>query len=214
MAAPPPPAQAAPPPASQPVAASSSSGGAHTIVYPWSKRELFSLPVLHAADAGEPAYGAPSPPPFPRYGHSANSMAASAGGDVYIFGGLIDGQQKLSNSLYVLQCMPNRGEGPTGAPHGTLNVGLVETKGEVPGPRFGHASVGVGNVLIVWGGDTKVSEDDESRDNALYLLNLSASALALAIMALSPCRHARMDTGRGHWLGARMPLRSRRGHGR
>jgi len=48
----------------------------------------------------------------------------------------------------------------------------VETRGEVPGPRVGHASVGVGNVLIVWGGDTK-SRPEERQDDGLYLLNLS-----------------------------------------
>lgn len=51
---------------------------------------------------------------------------------------------------------------------------MVETRGEVPGPRVGHASVGVGNVLIVWGGDTK-SRPEERQDDGLYLLNLSES---------------------------------------
>ncbi|ORY38743.1 galactose oxidase [Leucosporidium creatinivorum] len=53
-----------------------------------------------------------------------------------------------------------------------LGVGLVETRGEVPGQRVGHASVGVGNVLIVWGGDTK-SRPEDRQDDGLYLLNLS-----------------------------------------
>jgi hypothetical protein len=53
---------------------------------------------------------------------------------------------------------------------------LIQTGGEVPSPRVGHASAIVSNVLIVWGGDTQ--SDPQSRtdkqDDGLYLLNLSA----------------------------------------
>ena len=101
-------------------------------------------------------------------------MANAQTGDLYIFGGLV--KDKVSSDLYVLQCAPNNPSTAPGvntiAPGGSISVGLVETKGEVPGPRVGHASVGVGNVLIVWGGDTKQKEDDIP-DDGLYLLNLS-----------------------------------------
>ncbi|KAF9245405.1 galactose oxidase, partial [Melanogaster broomeanus] len=49
------------------------------------------------------------------------------------------------------------------------------TAGEIPSPRFGHASAMVSNVLIIWGGDTKtdpLSNPAEKRDDGLYLLNL------------------------------------------
>lgn len=48
---------------------------------------------------------------------------------------------------------------------------MVQTTGDVPSPRVGHASALVSSVLIVWGGDTKTS-DAEKQDSALYLLNL------------------------------------------
>ena len=52
-----------------------------------------------------------------------------------------------------------------------LSAALIETKGEVPLPRVGHASALVSSVLIVWGGDTKTNDVDR-QDDALYLLNL------------------------------------------
>ncbi|GAA6017300.1 hypothetical protein JCM10207_003686 [Rhodosporidiobolus poonsookiae] len=159
----------------------------HTVLYPWSQRPLALLPsqLLPPASANapsspnlaaEPLLGPVSPLPFPRYGHSVNPLAAaaSASGDLYIFGGLV--QNTVKNDLYVVHCAGGApgGAGPNGAagPNAPLQVALLETRGEVPGPRVGHASVSVGNVLIVWGGDTK-TRPEERQDDGLYLLNLS-----------------------------------------
>ena len=52
---------------------------------------------------------------------------------------------------------------------------MLQTTGEIPTPRVGHASALVGSVLIVWGGDTKSnnkSNPGDSLDDGLYLLNL------------------------------------------
>lgn len=52
---------------------------------------------------------------------------------------------------------------------------LIQTSGVAPSPRMGHASALVGNVIIVWGGDTNTDPNmrpDENQDNGLYLLNL------------------------------------------
>jgi len=50
---------------------------------------------------------------------------------------------------------------------------LVQTGGEIPSPRVGHASALVSNVLIVWGGDTKTDPKlKDKQDDGLYLLNL------------------------------------------
>lgn len=159
---------------------SASAPPAHTVLYPWAQRKLNLLPsaLLSPLDPSNPLaqvsnntiYGPPSAPPFPRYGHSVNPVASIPGGDLYVFGGLV--QNAVKNDLYILSCAPNSGNGGAGPPPGTLNVGLVETRGEEPGPRVGHASVGVGNVLIVWGGDTK-SRPEDRQDGGLYLLNLS-----------------------------------------
>jgi hypothetical protein len=149
-----------------------SSGGqpppGSTIIYPWSLRPL-QLIAANLLPDSTLAPIAQSPSPFPRYGHSVNPAASSPSGDLYIFGGLVKDQ--VRNDLFVLQCAPQ-------GPHGGMQVGLVETRGDVPGPRVGHASVGVGNVLIVWGGDTKMKPDDV-QDGGLYLLNLSELAFPL-----------------------------------
>lgn len=136
--------------------------------YPWSRRPLDVLPLslLSSDPSSPPSWGGPSPAPFPRYGHSVNPVAM-ANGDLYIFGGLVSGLVK--NDLYVINCA-SMGPGPLGL----LAVGMVETRGELPSTRVGHASVGVGNVLIVWGGDTKKAPGDV-QDDALYLLNTSES---------------------------------------
>ncbi|KAI0000542.1 galactose oxidase [Russula vinacea] len=55
------------------------------------------------------------------------------------------------------------------------SVNFLKTGGEVPSPRFLSAGVLVSNVLLIWGGATKL--DDKFRaigpyDNSLYLLSL------------------------------------------
>ena len=164
-------------------------------LYPWSLRRLALLPssLLPPAEPGypgaipQPVAGPLSPPPFPRYGHSVNPVASAATGDLYVFGGLV--QNAVKNDLYVLSCVPqpSLGDG-AGSKSGALSVGLVETRGEVPGPRVGHASVGVGNVLIVWGGDTK-SHPDDVQDDSLYLLNLSKPAPAMPFVIRTWTNH-------------------------
>ncbi|SCV70632.1 BQ2448_3394 [Microbotryum intermedium] len=158
----------------------------HTVLYPWAQRRLHLAPAAlfppidpnnPTTAAAAPAIAGPvSPPPFPRYGHSVNPVAAASTGELYIFGGLV--QNAVKNDLYVLNCAgvgantPSNLPSASSASSSSISIGLVETRGEVPGPRVGHASVGVGNVLIVWGGDTK-SRPEDLQDDGLYLLNLS-----------------------------------------
>lgn len=60
---------------------------------------------------------------------------------------------------------------------------LLQTAGEVPSKRVGHASALVSSVLIVWGGDTKTeSAPDALLDDGLYLLNLGALLLDLTLL--------------------------------
>ncbi|GAA5986303.1 hypothetical protein JCM10908_003696 [Rhodotorula pacifica] len=166
----------------QPTASTSSSTSSHTVLYPWSQRRVALLPSQHLAPlspgdspslAPSPILGPTSPLPFPRYGHSVNPVAtAGPSGDLFIFGGLV--QNSVRNDLYVVHANAANPHAPPQQQQGQAVVGvaLVETRGEVPGPRVGHASVGVGNVLIVWGGDTK-TRPEERQDDGLYLLNLS-----------------------------------------
>ena len=173
-----------------------------------------SFPLRYSHPSNNPIYGPISAPPFPRYGHSVNPVASIPGGDLYVFGGLV--QNAVKNDLYILSCAPNPSSGGAGPPGGTLNVGLVETRGEIPGPRVGHASVGVGNVLIVWGGDTK-SRPEDRQDDGLYLLNLSASYHNFSRCRLTEYRVSsdeRMDPSNDEWTDAGRSLWTRRCDGR
>lgn len=48
---------------------------------------------------------------------------------------------------------------------------MVKTKGDAPMPRVGHASAIADRIMLVWGGDTKVKQDD-AQDEGLYILDL------------------------------------------
>jgi chromosome segregation ATPase len=141
------------------------------VVYPWSQRTLFMNPPRFLDEARQAPPGALSPTPFPRYGHAANAFA-SANGEVYLFGGLV--RESVKNDLYVVYVdkVAQPPSAITGVAAGNVNATLVQTMGEIPPPRVGHATILVANVLILWGGDTKVRADDK-QDEGLYLLNLS-----------------------------------------
>ncbi|CAO1633807.1 unnamed protein product [Parajaminaea phylloscopi] len=149
------------------------------VVYPWSQRALSMNPPRYLDESRQGPAGAVSPSPFPRYGHAANS-AASPTGEVYLFGGLV--RESVKNDLYIVHVdkvsqpggvpQPGSQPGTTIATGHPIDATLVQTTGEIPPPRVGHATVLVSNVLILWGGDTKVRADDR-QDEGLYLLNLS-----------------------------------------
>jgi hypothetical protein len=85
---------------------------------------------------------------------------AGSQGELYIFGGLV--KDDLSNDLYQFNTRE-------------LSAKLVQTGGERPVERVGHASAIVSSVLIVWGGDTKKDgkgNPGDKLDDGLYLLNL------------------------------------------
>lgn len=110
---------------------------------------------------------------------------------MYIFGGLVN--DRPSSDLFIMSCLPNSTSainaykethpGATDLPQpGSLNIQWAGTVGEIPSPRLGHTSVGLGNVLIVWGGDTSTTpaandmgDSTVANDDALYLLNLGSS---------------------------------------
>ena len=100
--------------------------------------------------------------PFPRYGAAINSVA-SRDGDIYMMGGLINGMA-VRGDLWVI-------EGGSKS----LRCYPVQTTAEGPSARVGHASMLVGNAFIVFGGDTKVNENDPL-DDTLYLLNTCESS--------------------------------------
>jgi hypothetical protein len=99
--------------------------------------------------------------PFPRYGAAINSSTGSAG-VIYIMGGLVGGAT-VKGDLWVAE-MGN----------GSMACYPISTTGDGPGPRVGHSSLLVGNAFIVFGGDTKLDENDDL-DDTLYLLNTCRS---------------------------------------
>ncbi|KAL8686912.1 MAG: hypothetical protein Q9218_006773 [Villophora microphyllina] len=113
--------------------------------YPWSARRL--------------TFTSSQPNPFPRYGAAINAVASKEG-DLYLMGGLVNGSM-VKGDLWMIEA---------GAQ--SLPCYPVGTTFEGPGPRVGHASLLVGNAFIVFGGDTKV-DDQDKLDDTLYLLNTS-----------------------------------------
>ncbi|KAI1292385.1 hypothetical protein F5Y03DRAFT_400479 [Xylaria venustula] len=123
-------------------------------LYPWSQRRLnFTSNV---------------PSPFPRYGAAVNSISSKEG-DIYIMGGLIN-SSTVKGDLWIIEA------------GGNLSCYPLATAAEAPGPRVGHSSLLVGNAFIVYGGDTKIDENDVL-DETLYLLNTSTRQWSRALPA-------------------------------
>lgn len=120
----------------------------HADLYPWSQKPL--------------AFPNPQANPFPRYGAAVNSIASKEG-DIYLMGGLINGES-VRGDLWMVEAGTNQ-----------LSCYPIATVSEGPGPRVGHASLLVGNAFIVFGGDTQ-QEDTDVLDDTLYLLNTSEYA--------------------------------------
>jgi Galactose oxidase, central domain len=106
------------------------------------------------------------------------STTTEASDNLFLFGGLVG--ETLRNDTYSFSTR-------------YLSATLLQTTGEPPTPRVGHASALYGNVLVVWGGDTNINPNlvpDElntaKADNALYLLDLSVSQSSTIIFLLSP----------------------------
>ncbi|KAI0314774.1 hypothetical protein OF83DRAFT_1267104 [Amylostereum chailletii] len=162
-APPPAPAQQPPPPAqassSQLVQQQPSQPGQSSSrpSYPWSARRLHLQAPVALPKSTAPVPQTPSPSPFPRYGHALPAIATGAG-ELFLFGGLV--HETARNDLYVFSTRD-------------LSATLLQTSGEIPGPRVGHAGALVSSVLLIWGGDTKM-EGKEKQDEGLYLLNLQS----------------------------------------
>ncbi|KTW30365.1 hypothetical protein T552_00838 [Pneumocystis carinii B80] len=105
------------------------------------------------------------PCPFPRYGHASNSMVNKTG-DIYIFGGLV--KEKVKHDLWVIDSA-------------TMMSYQIQTPGECPSSRVGHAGLVIGNAFIVFGGDTKTSKNNVN-DNSLYLLNTTSKIWTKAVV--------------------------------
>ena len=129
-------------------------------IYPWSTRRLIPKPgIVHPT--------ALSLSPFPRYGH-AMPATCTAAGEFLLFGGLM--HAIATNDLYLFSTRD-------------MSIKLLQTGGEIPSPRVGHASALVNNLLIVMGGDTKTdskSKLTDKLDDGLYMLNLGVYLILFA----------------------------------
>jgi hypothetical protein len=158
----PPGATAAPPPNASQSAAAQQPGQQKPQTFPWTVRRLQFPPPEMLPKPGVAPPSSPSPSPFPRYGHAMPTIA-TANGDLYLFGGLV--RETVRNDLYQFNSRE-------------LAAKYLQTGGEIPSPRVGHAAAIVSSVLIVWGGDTKgdaQSKPTDKQDDGLYLLNLGVS---------------------------------------
>lgn len=88
---------------------------------------------------------------------------------MYVMGGLIS-SSTVKGDLWMIEA------------GGSLSCYPLATTAEGPGPRVGHASLLVGNAFIVYGGDTKIEENDVL-DETLYLLNTSTRQWSRALPA-------------------------------
>jgi len=134
----------------------------------WSApRLVLKAPLTIPKPGVEPPIG-PSPSPFPRYGYALPATGTQAG-ELFLFGGLV--RETPRNDLYRFST------------RGLMRATLLETGGDIPSPRVGHASVLASRVLIVWGGDTKTDPKSEptSQDDGLYLLNLGVYSIFLVL---------------------------------
>ncbi|TIA68523.1 hypothetical protein E3P91_04036 [Wallemia ichthyophaga] len=123
--------------------------------YPW-----ITVPMKTLTQAPSLIY----PPPFPRYGHSANTVANQRG-HIYVFGGLV--ADSAMNDLWMLET-----EGAHYPNANPIRAHWVHTNGELPPPRVGHRSIMWNNWFVVWGGDTlnadPIGAASPSQDNNLY----------------------------------------------
>lgn len=121
---------------------------APTTSYPWTTRPI----RLYPSQASPPTAALS---PFPRYGLSVPAFPSHSG-HMLLFGGLV--HDSVRNDLWsvdVRDCMTTQ----------------VKTKGDSPMPRVGHASAIADRIMLIWGGDTKVRQDD-TQDEGLYILDL------------------------------------------
>jgi len=83
-------------------------------------------------------------------------------GEIFIFGGVSCGT--ITSNLYVLNAQDK-------------SISLVQTFGQVPTARLGHAVAENDGYLVLWGGGA-TSKVEVPPDDGLYLLNISAYYLS------------------------------------
>ena len=139
---------------------------------PWSVQRLN---LLHQTSLNTSDPFRRSPSPFPQFGH-ALSATASAAGELFLFGGVVD--DSACKDLYMFSWWELSA---------TLSTTLLQTSREVPSPRVKHACARIGNGLLTWGGITDITEGviNWPQDDSLYLLNIGMSDLLMSRVTLA-----------------------------
>ncbi|KAI0756782.1 hypothetical protein C8Q80DRAFT_1224263 [Daedaleopsis nitida] len=125
-------------------------------VFPWYRRRLLASDSTSRPTTTQPSL-------LPRCDFSL-SNAGSSSAALSLIGGLVD--ERAQNDVYTVSVQD-------------LSFARLYTTGDVPPPRFGHASASAGSVVVVWGGDTISASSNQIRarakyDNGLYFLNLAS----------------------------------------
>ena len=123
-----------------------------------SPQQTQQSPPLYPWSAHTPPSGQ-WPSPFPRRLH-ALPTTATATGELFLFGGIA--RDGIHNDLHVISTRD-------------FSTSLLKTSGDVPSPRFAHRAVLTNTTLLIWGGETDLSDQEaqnQSNDDSFYLLNL------------------------------------------
>jgi hypothetical protein len=111
----------------------------------------------HAPQLGQ------SPSPFSR-ACLALSTSATVAGELFLIGGFVKRPWSLSNDLYVISTRD-------------FTTTVLQTKGDVPSPRYGHRLVLTSTALLFWGGTSDKHREKMCNGDSFYLLNLGTSDL-------------------------------------
>jgi len=101
--------------------------------------------------------------PLLRDSHTLSTSASAE--ELILFGGFVNRSLSPSNDLYVISTRD-------------FSTTLLKTSGDVPSPRYGHAAVFTGNILLIWGGFARQQNaPEQTNDDSFYLLNFGTSDL-------------------------------------
>ena len=114
----------------------------------------------------------PSPSPFPRHSHTLTATATAAG-ELFLFGGSV--HWCASSDLHVISIRD----------FSTTLLQRIQTRGEVPGPRYGHGAALTSTKLLIYGG---ISDQHVVDHDSLYFLNLGT--LDLLMPSSTPVDHS------------------------
>ncbi|KAF8713839.1 Egl-10, and Pleckstrin (DEP), partial [Rhizoctonia solani] len=108
-------------------------------VSPWTKHPIKVGPLGFQSPGTSVGFGEDSTSPVPRIYHSS-SVISDSSGDIFIFGGESNGQTK--NDTWIIRLLEDQGSRQRRNLDPTcidVMTNLLETTGEAPSPRIGHA---------------------------------------------------------------------------